>query len=313
VFAYWNNGSWAFGGKAGSGPASSTWVTLALRIDVAGVATAAVDGKVVAAVTPPDYLVVNDPAGTDTGGDGGSNGGGGAVGGPPHPGTGVFAYLAASWSAPMMGWSLANNATATTASSATAAPQATYSNSEFKLVQVNVTASTLPIPTPPGPPPPPPGPPGPPPPPPHGHGLVLAECDGSNPQQAWTFSGEDGGEAGTFLASSNVSLCLDVSVYEDGEPVLLLPCSTTTNPSQMWTYASQAGQFASAATRACKVKSHGKDCHICLDVMSKGGGLVDLFDCKSDDSNQVWTYDPAAGASSFKERSAPSRCLQLNP
>ena len=178
--------------QAGSGPASSTWVTLALRIDVAGVATAAVDGKVVAAVTPPDYLVVNDPAGTDTGGDGGSNGGGGAVGGPPHPGTGVFAYLAASWSAPMMGWSLANNATATTASSATAAPQATFSNSEFKLVQVNVTASTLPIPTPPGPPPPPPGPPGPSPPPPHGHGLVLAECDGSNPQQAWTFSGEDG-------------------------------------------------------------------------------------------------------------------------
>lgn len=110
-----------------------------------------------------------------------------------------------------------------------------------------------------------------------------------------------------------MSLCLDVSVYEDGEPVLLLPCSTTTNPSQMWTYSSQAGQFASAATRACKVKSHGKDCHICLDVMSKGGGLVDLFDCKSDDSNQVWTYDPAAGASSFKERSAPSRCLQLNP
>ena len=31
-----------------------------------------------------------------------------------------------------------------------------------------------------------------------GHGLVVAACDASNPQQQWTFSGEDGGEAGNF-------------------------------------------------------------------------------------------------------------------
>ena len=38
------------------------------------------------------------------------------------------------------------------------------------------------------------------------------------------------------------------------------------------------------------------------------GGEVDLFDCKTGDSNQKWAYDPSAGASLMHGRQN-SMCL----
>ena len=48
----------------------------------------------------------------------------------------------------------------------------------------------------------------------------------------------------------------------------------------------------------------------CIDVMSTSHpGKVDLFDCKPQDSNQVWTFDCASGAGAFAHE---GRCLALN-
>ena len=38
-------------------------------------------------------------------------------------------------------------------------------------------------------------------------------------------------------------------------------------------------------------------------------GKVDLFDCKPQDGNQVWTFDCASGAGAFAHE---GRCLTLN-
>ena len=39
------------------------------------------------------------------------------------------------------------------------------------------------------------------------------------------------------------------------------------------------------------------------------GKRVDLFDCKPQDANQVWTFDCAAGAGPFAHK---GQCLTLN-
>ena len=74
----------------------------------------------------------------------------------------------------------------------------------------------------------------------------------------WTFSGEDGGEPGTFHPSSNTSLCLDVGV-DHAPPVKLVPCAAGA-PGQMWKYASATGHLGSVSTPPCIVASRGKTC-----------------------------------------------------
>ena len=161
VFAYWINGSWAFGGKHGAVVPPSdqdTWVTLGVTIDGTDTTSASINGKIVASVPSPDYAATMvDRCKGDS--DCGTRGNGDR--GPPNPGTGAFAYLAASWSAPMMmrdGPGRHQGASSQRGGDGGVAV-ASFSNSEFKSVQVNITASVLPQPTPPAPPAPPsPGP-----------------------------------------------------------------------------------------------------------------------------------------------------------
>jgi hypothetical protein len=186
------------------GTAPTTWTTLGVNYNPDGTADALVNNQVVAKSTIASVTSIH---------------------------SGMFAYLAASWSAP-------TGAGGTTAHA---------SNAEFKSVQINITAFVPPPPAPPAPPSPPnpsPPPPGPTPPGPAGHGLVVASCQAADQQQMWTFSGEDGGEAGTLGASSNVSLCLDVSAYMK-KPVLLAPCTNPAVASQMWDFSSQTNQLSS--------------------------------------------------------------------
>ena len=103
------------------------------------------------------------------------------------------------------------------------------------------------------------------------------------------------GEAGTFHPSANSSRCLDSTAPHD-PPVRLVACADG-KASQMWMFSSVTGQLSSTTTQPCIVKSHGTDCHFCLDAdREKGEGSIDLFDCKPQDSNQEWGFDVKDGA-----------------
>lgn len=155
-------------------------------------------------------------------------------------------------------------------------PNAEYRNLELEIIPTP-TSTPPPTPTPPGPPSPAPRP---------GSGAQLVACDLEDPHQSWIFSGEDGGEAGVFRVSSNLSACLDAMVKI--LPAQVEDCSgpITKNDFQ-FTWSSATGLVKSVETRACQVKAHGTMCHYCLDAengdKSKGVGF---FDCKGD-SNQV--------------------------
>ena len=284
VLAYWSNGNWAWGAQRGTAAAPPQgWVSLAVHY-TAGNATAVINGVVVATAAVASVCTVNDP----------------------------FAFLASSWSKPFVNHSsAAYGAGARTLTTRRDVGVDITSNAEFKSVQVNLTAQALPLPTPPSPSPLPPSPP-PPGPNPTGRGLVVAACNAADPRQQWTFSGEDGGEAGTLRASSNASLCMDVTRYL-AKRVLLGLCSTTTDQAQMWTWSSSAGKMASVCSPTCHVASNGHggtSCHQCLDDDHVGG--IGLFDCKSGDGNQLWTFNPAEGASLLQKK-GDGRCLQANP
>ena len=175
---------------------------------------------------------------------------------------------------------------------------------EFKSFAMQVNPTPTHRHTPPSPGPPSPSPPAPPTPaPPPGFGLALAACDVSDPRQKWVFSGEDGGEPGNMKSLSNTSNCLN-AVVPKVTPVKMSPCNGDADLSWVWT--STIGQLRSVVTVGCHVAAHGKLCHQCLDVESKGDHAVDVFDCRQGDSNQVWTFDEQAGAGPIKHG---GRCL----
>lgn len=70
---------------------------------------------------------------------------------------------------------------------------------EFRSLCLTITAAKAANP----PPPPPPGP-GPPPPPGQPGVLAIADCNPGDQHMLWTFSGEDGGEPGTFHPSESL-------------------------------------------------------------------------------------------------------------
>lgn len=134
------------------------------------------------------------------------------------------------------------------------------------------------------------------PPPPADAGLVMASCVTDEPRQMWTFTGEDGGEAGNLQPSSDPLMCLDWSKAPD---LILSPCSTSANTLE-WSFESARNVFYSVGTAPCLASKHGSQCHICLDETKQG--KMDLFDCwfdfsNSPNSNQKFTYDPSLGAS----------------
>ena len=86
------------------------------------------------------------------------------------------------------------------------------------------------------------------------------------------------GEA-TVLKSVAAGLCLDPSATSDPEggmtSKLLVPCAT----AGLWYFDAHMERVTSQAQHACVAPSHkGKQCHVCLDVNTKGG--IDLWDCK---------------------------------
>ena len=273
VLALWSSGKWSFGGHTGQlqlqGPTSDRWHNLTVSIGH-GQSTGWIDSK----------LVAQDPYQRQ------------------HSEI-PFAFLAASYST-----EAGNHA----APDADAATVSNVSNAEFKELCLDVN-EFVPDRVHAGAPPSPPAPPGPAPAPIKGHGLGLADCDASDARQLWTFSGEDRGEAGTLIASSNTSMCLG-SAPPRKVPVQMHKCGvigSSAHKEQLWSWDSQTGILSSQEQYACIVASHGEACAMCLDEKS-AGGVVDLFDCKKGDGNQKWTYSPDAGASLFKKGTL---CLTL--
>eukprot|EP00041_Stephanoeca_diplocostata_P007582 m.108322 g.108322 ORF g.108322 m.108322 type:complete len:320 (-) comp16948_c0_seq2:854-1813(-) len=85
------------------------------------------------------------------------------------------------------------------------------SRSEFQNLTLQLEQYPTSAPSP-APPPPAPGPP--PPPVPVGSGLQLVPCNSSDPRQLWTFTGEDGGEAGRFSTAAAPLACVDALVSQ---------------------------------------------------------------------------------------------------
>eukprot|EP01050_Picozoa_sp_SAG11_P003574 SAG11_NODE_205_length_12427_cov_8.010140_7_plen_910_part_00 len=274
VLALWSSGKWSFNGHTGQVATSSPWQNLTVSL-AHGLSTGWIDSK----------LVAQDP----------SNGS-----------TNVpFAFLAASYSTEAGNHVGPDHAATVRRGNGNATVQ---SNAEFKDLCLNVN-ELIPAQIHAGAPPSPPGPPGPAPAPMKGHGLGLADCDASDARQLWTFSGEDRGEAGTLIASSNTSMCLG-SAPPRHIPVQMRKCGdigTAAHTEQLWSWDSLTGILASQEKYACIVASHGEACAMCLDEESSRGRKVDIFDCKND-LNQKWKYTPNAGASLFKK---DGLCLTL--
>ena len=183
------------------------------------------------------------------------------------------------------------------------------SNSEFRAVCLELIASDTPTGLPPSPPPAPPGPPTPVPRRP-GVAFLDAACGGGD---TWTFSGEDQGEAGTLRPRRNSSLCLDLDAAYDEGNLELVACAgdpaSAAAGAQRWRWDSAAQTLSSVQTRPCAKATHGTNCSNCLDV--KHGGLIDLFDCKPADANQLWAFDVAAGAGPVR-RANGRGCLAVS-
>eukprot|EP01065_Artemidia_motanka_P038883 TRINITY_DN4772_c0_g1_i2.p1 TRINITY_DN4772_c0_g1~~TRINITY_DN4772_c0_g1_i2.p1 ORF type:complete len:664 (+),score=191.51 TRINITY_DN4772_c0_g1_i2:507-2498(+) len=159
-----------------------------------------------------------------------------------------------------------------------------------------IDGAATPEPTPAPPPPPSPRPPA-------GSGLAMVACEPAAAEQQWTFSGEDGGETGYLRPAANSSLCLSTSDLV----AAVAPCAG----AGRWNWTSASAAMSTAQKRPCVKARHGSSCNMCLDVMTNG--TVDLFDCwynfeAARNSNQVWVFDPAAGAGPLKHA---GKCLGL--
>jgi len=174
-------------------------------------------------------------------------------------------------------------------------------NAEFR----NLELELIPTPTS-GPQPGPPSPPAPPRPTPKaGSGAQLVTCDQHDPHQLWIFSGEDGGEKGTFRVSSNLTDCLDAmtTIY----PAKIVGCTSVPNTDLQFSWSSTTSLIQSVETRPCSVASHGKVCHYCLDAYH--GEQVGFFDCKEGDTNQKWAFDASAGGGLITWSAQHSLCV----
>jgi hypothetical protein len=263
VLAIWADGRWTYNGKSGnlsdSSPHShqARWFTLELEFTQHGYA-ARVGNSTVSSGTVPKKGVGSTP----------------------------FAFLAASY-------------------------YGQDASAEFSTFCMQGKAAVPPTPKSPTPAPPtppptpkPPSPPTPPPAPTPPGALTAQTCDATSASQQWTFSGEDRGEPGTLRPSSDPSLCLDATAGPT-PPVMLSKCDSSSGGSRagtapsgkfMWTFNSTTGHFTSTVKFKCMVKSHGTECNRCVDVGKRYGKKVDLFDCRTDNENQKWSYDPAKGA-----------------
>ena len=213
----WPNGTWcclgscgtvAVGPQPGAADAVTRWFELGVTVRIGAISgqremTATIGGKTVA-------------AGRVGGGGGGTN-----------------PYLTASYST-----ATGNGLSTLWVRPGEAAPAAPQSNAEFRRLRLNMSAQlphAAPKPSPPSPPHPPA-----PPPDPARAGLGLAECNVANPPpvQLWSFSGVDGGAAGTLRPSSNASACLDATASSASPSRPTAPTNLATcvpgSASQQW-------------------------------------------------------------------------------
>ena len=97
-------------------------------------------------------------------------------------------------------------------------------------------------------------------------------------------------------------------------PITPQPCGavgSAAHAEQLWRWDSSLGRLSSVVTVPCKIKTHGVNCSVCLDV--ERNSRVDLFDCKPHDPNQLWSYEPANGASLMRKGDGETgdSCLAL--
>jgi hypothetical protein len=300
----WSNGTVGWAGVGFGRPtAKAAPVTLALRVWSNG--TWAFAGKTGVVEDPPSS------SGSSSSGGGGDGGGGGAklawyslsVHIAPWPSPQSNKPNPPTYTAKVNGKVVASGSqwagalpSRLTSFATLSSSYSGNSNSEFKnlcldVVETNTPDEPSPTPTPA---------PAPPSPAPAGHGVTYidkaAGC-ATNSGEFWTFSGEDKGEVGTLRPAVNSTLCLDLDGKYVGGELALVVCSSEPSSkaykSQRWGYDStHGGVFTSQETRPCK-KGSGQ-CRFCLDLKHKG--LVDLFDCKPGDANQIWVFDCAGGA-----------------
>ena len=121
-------------------------------------------------------------------------------------------------------------------------------------------------------------------------GLNLGHCTDDDPShpgaldssQQFTMEGSAAAGTGSFAFQSVAAqLCLEPFAAHPQDPeakssALLVPCSR----AGKWTYDAETQRLRSVAQHACVAPpNRGKQCHVCLDVKSSGGG-IDLWDCK---------------------------------
>ena len=136
--------------------------------------------------------------------------------------------------------------------------------------------------------------------------------------QLWMYSGVPAGKAGTLRPSSNASACLDATVKgaslsHPDTPTTLAACVPGAL-SQQWRYSGDDGHLSSVM----KLRPmHGsKDVNVsrCLDTLQGHVGVVDLWDCKDGDANQVWALELQAGGAAGQLRAkARGVCLEVSP
>ena len=305
TLAVWANGSWSFNGRSGHNdivrpalvPPQNHWSNLSVTLseDAATgqrVFSASIDGAVVAAGVP--VVPSADSAHSYA-----------------NP------YLAAAYSTASGNSPGPDSSTPERAETRRGHLTSQQSNAEFRDLCLSMQAElpkrasthspSPPHPPPPPPsPPPPPGPPGPPPGP-AGPGLGLAPCDAGKPAQLWAFSGKDGGLAGTVKPSANGSMCLDAAV-KHYSPILLQHCVDGA-PSQLWRHDSSSGQLRSIETFTPIHGSAAQNVSRCLDTLQGHVGVVDLWDCKKQDANQVWEYKESDPTEALFRATKQGQCL----
>ncbi len=119
--------------------------------------------------------------------------------------------------------------------------------------------------------------------------LSATTCYQYNPpSQQWTLQDFPG--PGALNSGTDASQCVDAGAPGPVGGVQLVPCAAGA-ASQRWVFNQSAGYFASSSGDLPCRSPHaptGSKCHMCLDLASNGS--VDLWDCKSGDSNQHWDW-----------------------
>lgn len=102
-------------------------------------------------------------------------------------------------------------------------------------------------------------------------------------------------------------MCLDAAV-KHYSPILLQHCVDGA-PSQLWRHDSSSGQLRSIETFTPIHGSAAQNVSRCLDTLQGHVGVVDLWDCKKQDANQVWEYKESDPTEALFRATKQGQCL----